>query len=121
MVKNSEKYIKETGCEWTNTAQLPQNRWIPEGCTCEHDKEYLGSIFTSIEELLTSPQWLRSTKSVCQSVSQYCSDGVAGCVNFRPFWNISCPLLEIQGSISRGSTSTISSNSRNSRKEWTYS
>jgi len=70
MVKNSEKYIKETGCEWTNTAQLPQNRWIPEGCTCEHDKEYLGSIFTSIEELLTSPQWLRSTKSVCQSVSQ---------------------------------------------------
>jgi hypothetical protein len=72
-MENSEKYIKETGCEWMNTAQLPQNRYSPEGCTCEHDKEYLGSIFTSTKELLTSWEWLRSMKSVSQSVSQYCS------------------------------------------------
>ena len=67
-MENSEKYIKETGCEWTNTAQLPQNRQSPEGCTFEHDKEYLGPIFTSTEELLTSWEWLRSMKSVSQSV-----------------------------------------------------
>jgi len=68
-VENSEKYIKETGCEWTNTAQLPQNRWRPEGRTCEHDKEYLGSIFVSTEELSTSLELLRSMKSVSLSVS----------------------------------------------------
>jgi hypothetical protein len=63
-MENSEKYIKETGCEWTNTAQLPQSRKSPEGCTCEHDKEYLRSIFTSTEEILTSREWLRPMKSV---------------------------------------------------------
>ena len=68
MVDNSENDIKKGGCECTNTAQLPQERYSPEGCTCEHDYEYLGSIFTSTEELLAFRERLRSMKSVSQSV-----------------------------------------------------